>query len=86
MTTTAADVTAAVRDLFPRPVRLSTRAAGSGRFAVRLPGTPARSLNCAWGEGFLGRRLGGPVTIVDTREIRRRDCGRDLELTLEVGA
>lgn len=83
--TTAREITAAVRELFPAPVRLSTRAAARpGYFTVTMPAGPAASLASSWGEGFMSRRLGQRVRVIWTRNIRRRDYGRDTEMTLRV--
>jgi hypothetical protein len=90
VTTTAADITAALRELWPTPVRLSTRKATALHFLVKLPSAPASQMVTAdgsyhWIEGFLGRRLGRAVTVKGTRVIRRHDCGRDIEVTLLLG-
>lgn len=83
---TAREITRAIRVLYPRPIRVAVRRAGApGYFRVRLPSGPAASLKSAWGEGFLTRRLGQPARILFTRDIRRRDCGRDVELILLAG-
>lgn len=94
MATTAREVAAALRVLHPAPVRLSVRAdrcAPTGsRFCARLPRAagigyrdPAAS---RWLGAYLVRRLGAPVEVLYQREIRRRDCGRDVEYLITVGA
>lgn len=62
-----ADVTRALRVLFPRPVRLETRAAGPGRFTTTLPAPCARQLGVDVTRDIAGpwltRRLGIRVTV-----------------------
>ena len=90
-TTTARDVTAALRSLWPAPVRLSTTG-NAPTFLVRLPSSPAASWRNAagsyeWMEGFLSRHLGGqPVAIHRNRAVRCRDGGHDVEFAVTVGA
>lgn len=87
MTTTANDITKAVRILHPVPVRLSVRTdpgpGAHGRFLLRVP--TACRFDLAWLEGFLTRHLGPAVTVTGTRTVVRRDCGRDVEYALRVG-
>jgi hypothetical protein len=84
--TTARDITRVIRTLHPAPVRLSVRditCAGGPGFLLRLPVAPATCHDPAWLEGYLTRHLGCLVTVSrEQREIRRRDCGRDVEFTL----
>lgn len=87
-TLNARDITRELRTLWPVPVRLSTRDVGikpGVRFQVRLPGGSATRWDCNWMDGYLTRHLGRPVTSGGYREVRRRDYGRDIELTLRVG-
>lgn len=88
---TAQDITRAMRVLFPHPVRLSTRdiSVTASEFLLKLPSSPANVFTGSdgWtrlGE-FLGRRLGCPVTVLSDRNVRRHDCGRDVEFALRVG-
>jgi hypothetical protein len=88
MATTARQVTTALRALWPAPVRLTVTTAGDA-FLVALPATPAAQWrnaagSYAWMEGFLGRRLGAPVTIARNRVISRRDCSKDVEFRVTV--
>ena len=81
---TARDITVALRDLFPVPVLLSTSAAEAGVFLVRLPASPAASLDNEFGERMLARRLGCQVKITGRRKFTRRDCGRGVEFTIQL--
>lgn len=92
--TTAREITAALRLLYPAPVRLSVRAVVPGKFRVRMPERPARDLDAGSERyslaSYLGRALSTstapvPVTVVGRRVIRRRDCGRDVEFAIRVG-
>jgi hypothetical protein len=80
---TARDVTAAMRTLYPAPVRLAVRADGEGLFLLRLPSAPAYQVGASLA-GYLGRRLGCQVTVTTRRQIRRRDCGHDVEFAVHV--
>lgn len=82
---TARDVTKLVRELFPAPVRCSTATALDGTFRVKLPERPARDMLTEFTEGFLSRRVGGPVQVRLVRKIRRRDYSTDYELCVKVG-
>jgi hypothetical protein len=90
--TTARDITAILRLLYPAPVRLSVRAdtgpGSAGRYLIRLPSSPAASLEHGLA-AYLGRHLAtgiapAEVKVVGKRVIRRRDCGRDVEFTVRV--
>jgi hypothetical protein len=91
---TARDITAALRVLYPAPVRLSVRTdpdAPSMRlgrqFLVRMPSAPASHMGGERGvESWLGRRSGWPpVRVTEHRVVRRRDCGKDIEFTVVLG-
>ena len=92
--TTAREITAHLRLLFPQ-VRLSTAAdtgpGSEGLFRVKLPTASASHIGGSHGlETFLGRRLATttapePVKVISRREVRRRDCGRDVEFFIRVG-
>lgn len=89
---TARSITSAMRGLHPAPVRLSVRAdrADPGRFYLRLPraaeqGAPPFDRRWPWLEQYLGRRLGAAVTVERERYIRRRDYGKDVEFSVQIG-
>jgi hypothetical protein len=87
---TARQITAAIRTLHPRPVRLSVAAdnepglSPGERFYLRLPYAPACRHDKDWLGAYLTRHVTENVTItvVRRRMVNRRDCGRDIEFTL----
>jgi hypothetical protein len=91
---TARDITGALRRIFPAPVRISARAetgpGSAGLFLVRLPSASASHIGGRGGLGeYLTRRLGAstggrPVVVTGRREVRRRDCGRDVEFRVRI--
>lgn len=85
---TAREITAAMRELFPAPVRLSVRAdhsatAMAGWFLLRLPRSAATP-SADQLAGYLARHLHQQVTVEGTRLVQRRDYGRDIEYSLRV--
>lgn len=86
--TTARDITAVMRDLYPAPVRLSVVATSprAGYFRLKLPVAPGTRLSHDWLADYLTRHLGGPVSVRSERLIRRRDGGRDVEYILRAAS
>lgn len=83
----AREITRTLRGIWPTPIRLSVRDIGikpGVQFALRVPSTPGQ-VSGEWLDSYLTRYLGRPVASIGRRTIRRRDCGRDTELTLRVG-
>lgn len=88
--TIAREITRELRDLFPRPVRLSVRdislPGATLEFLVRLPSAPANHIGGDHGlQAYLARRLDTRVRVLSHRTINRRDCGRDVEFVVSVG-
>jgi hypothetical protein len=83
--TAARDITAAVRTLFPAPVRVSTRQAGAWTYLLRLPRGAGNQVTVDWLNSYLGRHLDGPVAVTGCREVRRHDGGTNVEYTIKTG-
>lgn len=92
---TARDMNKALRELWHRPVRLAVNDVSlpgkTTEFLIKLPSAAAASgphgngLRWTWLEQYLTRHLRREVTVTRMRDIRRRDCGTDVEFLAAVG-
>jgi hypothetical protein len=89
---TSADITRALRILFPVPVKLRTDTDRDhpGRFVIRLPSASARQLgltadgpNTTAG-GWLTRHLHAPVKVIHVRSTRWSARGSTYAATIEI--